>query len=64
MHDRWKHWINIRKFIENNFLMNLFIYFRAHTGNEPQNDMVIKRTIFHASIPPKDTWVLRFYLYY
>ena len=42
--------------------MNLFIYFRAHTGNEPQNDMVIKRAIFYASIPQKDIWVLRFNL--
>ena len=33
-----------------------------HKVNEPQNDMVIKRAIFYASIPQKDIWVLRFNL--
>ena len=33
-----------------------------HKVNEPQNDMVIKRAIFYASIPQKDIWVLQFNL--
>lgn len=34
-----------------------------HKVNEPQNDMVIKRAIFYASIPQKDIWVLHFNLF-